>query len=222
MTTQENAINEVKRWKPALLAELQRQTAGKTPYQELSVDHDYHDKFSDPVYIIAIGEPPPISDNGEVGIDHRSLIIGLAIEEAEVVENPDRFVPHLVSSEITEFSEKSLASGNLNAITGKPLGRCGYPHHILYAPRANGIPSYKSVVKRAIKRSGVQTAPKKVTSVRTTAPVQVTGGRGCLISPIKGSDEVALHIGMVRVSREVADSITKLIDGVKEVNHDDT
>jgi hypothetical protein len=202
MTTQENATSEVTRWKPALLAELQRQTAGKgISYQELEPTHDYHEKLSNPVYIIAIGEPPNPGD-----VDHRSLIIGVAIEEADVKSNPNRFVPHLVSSEVVEFSEKF----------GK--GRCGYPHHILYAPRANGIPSYKSVVKRAIKRSGIQDAPKKIATVRPErGSSQVSWqGKGYLISPIRGSNEVVLHIGMFRTTREIADKIAKLVDGVDD------
>lgn len=204
MTTQENAINEVKRWKPALLAELQRQTAGKNVnYEELDFEFEYHEKLANPVYIIAIGDPPK---PGEV--DHRSLIIGSAIEEADVKTNPNRFVPHLVSSEVVEYSEKF----------GK--GRCGYPHHILYAPRANGIPSYKSVVKRAVKRSGSQEqSPKKTTQEKAEKNSQVSSGKGYLISPIRGSDEVMLHIGMVRLNKEVAEQIAGLIDGNEDSEH---
>jgi len=196
MTTQENAINEVRRWKQALLAELQRQTAGKElNYEEVDFGFDYHEKLPTPVYIIAIGDPPK---SGEV--DHRSLIIGSAVEEADVKTNPNRFVPHLISSEVVEYSEKF----------GK--GRCGYPHHILYAPRANGIPSYKSVVKRAIKRSGSQEQPTKKIIQNRTEKTTISSGKGYLISPIKGSDDVMLHIGMVRLNKEVAEQIAKLID----------
>jgi hypothetical protein len=240
MTTQEIATSEIQRWKPALLAELQRQAAGKIPFQELGRDHDYHEKLPNPVYIIAIGTPPSesfeaycldangkevskIFDSSEeaescavekgyktrvvLGVDHRSLIIGAAVEEAAIETNPNRFVPHLISSEVVEFSEKF----------GR--GRCGYPHHILYASRANGIPSYKSVVKRALKRSGTQDTPKKTTISRPErTPVPVSSGKGYLISPIKGSDEVVLHIGMLRTNRSVAEKITKLIDGVEDEN----
>jgi hypothetical protein len=196
MTTQENAVAEVMRWKPALLAELQKQIAGKDlVYQEL--DHhnfEYHEKFPDSVYLIAVGHPPK---SGE--LDYRSIIIGSAIEEADVKSNPNRFGPHLISSEVVEYSKKFVNSF-----------RCGYPHHILYAPRANGVPSYKSVVKSAIKRSGNQEqSPKKDEAVERA---QVSSGKGYLISPIRGSGDVMLHIGMVRLNKEIAEQIVKLID----------
>jgi hypothetical protein len=203
MTTQENSINEVKRWKPALLAELDRQSVGKNlKYEELDCGFEYHEKLANAIYVIAIGEPPKPGET-----DHRSLIIGAAIEEADVKTNPNRFVPHLVSSEVVEYSEKF----------GK--GRCGYPHHILYAPRANGIPSYKSVVKRAIKRSGSQEQIPKKTQEKTEKSAQVSSGKGYLVSSIRGSDEVMLHIGMVRVKKEVAEQIAKLIDGNYDSEH---
>ena len=197
MMNLEEAKREIERWHDALVAELQRQTAGKNiPWAEVSLDLPYHEKLENAMYIIAIGEPPA---EGET--DYRSLIIGAALEEADVRTSPNRFVPHLVSSEVVEFSEKFKK------------GRCGYPHHILYALRASGVPSYKSVVKSAIKRSGSEAQVKKpaTPSYKPEKP-QTSGGNGYLINPIKGTNDVLLHVGMLRMPRDKASRIVAIFE----------
>ncbi len=241
MMSFEDAVQEVKRWKQALLAEVQKQT--KIPWVEVDANFEYHDKLDNQVYAIAIGEPPGdsskavyLDQNNKVvvksfpheekakecmkelvktgcidltGVDLRSLIVGVVIEEADVKTSPNRFVPHLVSSEVIEYSTKFK------------IGRNGYPHHIMFAPRANGIPSYKSVVNRAIKRSGVPSEqPKKApvyveTSERGlhTGAVKIsTTGKGYLLSHVSGSDDMLLHIGTLRLPKEKIDKIIRIIE----------
>jgi len=235
MMSFEDAVQEVKRWKQALLAEVQKQT--KVPWVEVDDNFEYHDKLDNQVYAIAIGEPPGDSSkavyldpNNKVvvksfpheekakeymkelvktgcidltGVDLRSLIVGVVIEEADVKTSPNRFVPHLVSSEVIEYSTKFK------------IGRNGYPHHIMFAPRANGIPSYKSVVNRAIKRSGVPSEqPKKApvyASQKSEKEVSTTG-KGYLLSHVSGSDDMLLHIGTLRLPKEKIDKIVRIIE----------
>lgn len=231
MMSLEESQQELRKWKPALMAELQKQaSAKKLPWSEVGNDFEYHQRLEGQVFAIVIGEGEITrfalknKDGKTIGYvdtekeateaigeskahsfqeekkDSRSMIIGAVIEEADVKSSPNRFVPYLISSEVVEFSEKFSR------------GRNGYPHHIQFAPRANGVPSFKSVVKRAICRFGCEEEEKPQVKQKQDKPIPSTSGKGYLISQIKGSDDVFLHIGTMKLTREKMEKIITILD----------
>lgn len=119
------------------------------------------------------------------------LIIGAvtALSADETIQN--RFSPRLFISEVEN----------------KP--RNGHGHHVAFESRASGIPSAKALVKNAMRRAGI--AEKKVRKP-LEAKAQIPAGRGYLIQPIPGTDDVHLHVGMARVSAETAERIVELLN----------